>query len=62
MIGKKVFGMRKPNAKMDFEDVAKLTGYVSAAMMSKDFSVKKGWIPNSIVPKTLNKWGILQVQ
>ena len=51
MIGKKVFGMSKPNAKMDFEDVAKLTGYVSAAMMSKDYAVKQGWIPASIINK-----------
>ena len=48
LAGKKIFGMTRPGAKMDFEDGAKLTGYVAAAMMTKDYMVKQKWIPSSI--------------
>ena len=37
MVGKKALGVTKPCTKMDMEDMAKLTGYVAAAMMSKDY-------------------------
>ena len=51
LAGKKILGLTKPGAKMDLEDGAKLTGYVAAGMMTKDYMVKQGWIPASIAPK-----------
>ena len=51
LLGKKAFGMAKPGTKMDVEDGLKLTGYVAAGMMTKDYMVKQGLIPASIAPK-----------
>ena len=51
LAGKKIFGLARPGAKMDFEDGIKLTGYVAAGMMTKDYMVKQGWIPPSITSK-----------
>ena len=51
MAGKKIFGLTKPGAKMDVDDGLKMTGYVAAAMITKDYAVKQGWIPDSIAPK-----------
>ena len=50
MLGKKAFGMTKPGAKMDVDDGVKMTVYVAAGMMTKDYMVKQGWIPSSIIP------------
>ena len=36
---------------MDLEDGLKMTGYVAAGMISRDYMVKQGWIPSSIAPK-----------
>ena len=42
LIGKKVFGMTRPSAKLNKKDTLKLTGYVSVAMMTRDYMVDKG--------------------
>ena len=49
MILKKGFGMSKPTTKMDFEDIAKLTGLVIAANITKDYAISKKWLPPSIL-------------
>ena len=51
LLGKKALGIAKPGAKMDLEDGLKMTGYVAAGMISRDYMVKQGWIPSSIAPK-----------
>ena len=50
--GKKIFGIAKPCSKLDFEDVAKLTGYITASVISIDYAKYREWIPPSIAPKT----------
>ena len=48
--GKKVFGISKPCSKLDFEDIAKLTGYITATQILIDYAKYKKWIPPSIAP------------
>lgn len=51
LAGKKFLGITRPSAKMDMDDVLKMTGYFAAGRASREMAVKKGWIPASIVPK-----------
>lgn len=51
MAGKKFLGIGQPSAKMDTNDVLKITGYFAAGRTSREMALKKGWIPASIVPK-----------
>lgn len=48
---KKIFGITKPCSKLDMEDVAKLTGYITASILAIDYAKSKHWIPASIAPK-----------
>ena len=48
---KKALGMSKPSAKIDTEDVVKLTGYIAASTLAIDYAKKNGWIPPNISPK-----------
>lgn len=48
-LGKMIMGITKPSAKLDTSDVLKLVGYGTAAIISKDFMIKKGWIPPTIM-------------
>ena len=48
--GKKIFGNDKPCSKLDSENVAKLTGYITASVIAIDYAKYKKWIPPSIAP------------
>ena len=48
--GKKIFGIDKPCSKLDFENVAKLTGYITASVIAIDYAKYKKWILPSITP------------
>lgn len=51
LAGKKFLGITRPSAKMDTNDVMKMTAFFAAGRASREMAVKKGWIPASIVPK-----------
>ena len=46
--GKKVLGITRPSAKMDISDAGKLGGYVTLAVITDDYALKKGWYKDQI--------------
>ena len=48
MAGKKVLGVSSPSTKMDFSDAGKLGGYLTLAVLTDDYALKKGWYKDKI--------------
>ena len=46
--GKKVMGVTPPSAKMDISDAGKLGTYLTAAILTDDYALKKGWYKDKI--------------
>ena len=46
--GKKIMGMTPPTAKLDLNDAGKLGAYLTAAILTDDYALKKGWYKDKI--------------
>ena len=46
--GKKLLGVTNPSTKMDFTDGGKLMAYLTAAILTDDYALSKGWYKDKI--------------
>ena len=48
LAGKKALGITNPSTKMDFTDGKKLMAYLTAAILTDDYALRKGWYKDKI--------------